>query len=782
MMKNKEHKILNSLSARLSLFILMVTTTLLTTIVILNYNASRKYVEKESLEHAQSALDNTILRINNVLNSVEIAVQKVSWMVKENIDNPDYMYTLTSRLIETEEFICGSAIAFEPNYYPEKGVFFSPYSYREGNTILSKQLGNNNYDYHYMDWYQIPKLLNKPYWSEPYFDQGGANIIMVTYSYPIYDNDGNLFAILTADIALEWFAEQVNSIHTYPNSFNLMIGRGGTYLVHRDTRAILNRTMFESAMNNNDDKILQTTHEMVNGKRGMAEYDYGFKTYIFYAPIQATGWSVAVSCLHSDIFSKVVDMRAKVMMIAMPGLILLVLLCYLLIRYMMKPLSEFAQSAMEIAKGNFSATLPKRKNNYEMETLHNSFSFMQDSLKNYIDELKATTANKERIESELRIAREIQMGMVPKIFPPFPKRDDIDLYATLIPAKEVGGDLYDFFIEDNKLHFIIGDVSGKGVPASLVMAVTCRLFRTVASNIHVPSEIIRVLNNAIAESNESNMFCTAFVGILNLETGHLQYSNAGHNPPFVISPDGSTFMLPVKPNLAMGLWEGFDYQDQEYHVEKGTKIFLYTDGVNEAENVNKELYGEDRMLQILSRCNTGNPQEIVEKMLGDIRCHTNGAEQNDDITMLCCSYPIADNKDASKSLVMRNNIADIALMAEFIEGLCEENQLPMDACFNLNLALEEAVSNVMKYAYPENEEHEIILEVNKNDSGFIFELYDTGMAFDPTKKEDADITLSAEERPIGGLGIFLIKKIMESVEYKRIGDKNILIMKYVKKS
>ena len=777
-MKHKHNKLLYSLSTRLSLFILAITTSLLSAIVILNYNSSRKLVQEESLEHAQSTLDNTILRIDNVLNSIEVAVHNISWMVKDNINDPDFMYEVTRHLIESDNFICGSAVAFEPNYYPSKGVFYSPYSYRNGDNIISKQLGNKDYDYHYMDWYQIPKLLNKPYWSEPYFDQGGANIIMMTYSYPIYDNDGKLFAIITADIALEWFAEQVNSIKPYPNSFNLMIGRSGTYLVHKDTKIILNKTMFESAMNNNDEKILKTTHDMVNGKRGVAEYDYGKKTYLFYAPVHATGWSVAVSCLQSDIFSKVDDMRAKVMTIALPGLLLLVILCYLLIRYMMNPLYEFAQSATEIAKGNFSASLPRCKNNFEMKTLHNSFSFMQKSLRNYIDELRLTTINRERIDSELRIAREIQMGMVPKSFPPFPERNDIDVYAKLIPAKEVGGDLYDFFIEDNKLHFIIGDVSGKGVPASLVMAVTCRMFRTVASNIHVPSQIINILNNAIAESNESNMFCTAFVGILDLETGHLQYSNAGHNPPVVVGHDGNTYMLPVKPNLAMGLWEGFEYQDQEHHIEKGSKIFLYTDGVNEAENINKELYGNERMLHSLSKYNTSNSQDMVEKLLDDIKSHTKGAEQNDDITMLCCSYQSSADTDTSKKLVMRNDIADIALLAEFIENLCEENNLPMDVCFNLNLAMEEAVSNVMKYAYPKNEKHEIILNVNKNENGFIFELSDTGKLFDPTKKEDADITLSAEERPIGGLGIFLIKKIMESVEYKRIDDRNVLIMNF----
>lgn len=775
MMKHK-NKILGSLSAQLSLFILMLTTSLLIIIVVLNYNLSRKSVQEESIEHAQSVLDNTILRINNVLNSIEIRVHSTSWMVKHNIDNPDYMYEVTKHIVESDEFICGCAVAFEPNYYPEKGLFYSPYTYREDGEIKSKQLGNKDYDYHYMDWYQIPKLLDKPYWSEPYFDQGGANTIMATYSYPLYDNDGKLFAVLTADISLEWFAEQVNAIKTYPNSFNLMIGRGGAYLVHKDTQYILNKTLFEVAMANNDETTIKAAHDMVDGMRGMTEYNFGEERFLFYAPIQSTGWSVAVSCLHSDIFAKIDDMRNKAIIVALSGLILMVILCYLLIRHMIRPLNEFAQSAMEIARGNFSAELPNSKSSYEMRSLHNSFSFMQKSLQNYIDELRVTTANKERIESELRIAHDIQMGMVPKIFPPFPKRNDIDLYAKLVPAKEVGGDLYDFFIEENKLHFIIGDVSGKGVPASLVMAVICRLFRTVASSIHIPSHILNILNNAISESNESNMFCTAFVGILDLDTGHLQYCNAGHNPPVIVTAKGETQMLPVIPNLAMGIWEGFEYQDQECFIEKGTNIFLYTDGVNEAENTDKELYGEDRMLQFLSKHHASKPHDIIEGIYNDVKQYTAGAEQNDDITMLCCSCILSPNISDGKRLVMSNDVADIAMMTEFIENFCEEYQLPTDICFKLNLALEEAVSNVMKYAYPENEKHEIILTVNKNDGSIVFELTDSGIAFDPTLVEDADVALSAEERTIGGLGIFLIRKIMKSVEYKREGEKNVLTM------
>ena len=766
----------NSLSTQLSLFILILTTTLLIVIVFLNYNSSRKLVREESIEHAQDALDNTILRIDKVLSSVEIAVQNLGMVVKENINDPDYMYGITRYLVRSEEYICGSAVAFEPNYYQEKGHFYSPYSYREGDTIISKQLGNNNYDYHYMDWYQIPKLLNKPYWSEPYFDQGGADAIMSTYSYPLYDDNGNMFAILTADISLELLAEQVNSIKTYPNSFNLMIGQGGTFLVHRDKNYILNKTLFEIALHYNDSLTLKAAHDMVNGKRGMVEYNYGEERFLFYAPIQAAGWSVAVSCMHSDIFSKIDDMRAKVMTVAIPGLLLLVILCYILIRYTMHPLNEFAHSAMEIARGNFSAKLPRHNNSYEMRTLHKSFSFLQESLQNYIDELKQATANKERIESELRIARDIQMGMVPKIFPPFPEREDVDLYAKLIPAKEVGGDLYDFFIENNKLHFIIGDVSGKGVPASLVMSVTCRLFRTVASSVHVPSGIIKSLNDALSESNESNMFCTAFVGIMDFGTGTLKYCNAGHNPPVIIDANGNASFLPVISNLALGIWKDFDFEDQEIKIEKGSNIFLYTDGVNEAESICKEQYGEERMLKCLAKYHSKSPRIIVEEILNEIKAHTVDAEQNDDITVLCCKLTLNEDIAPDSELVMRNDTADILLMAEFIDGLCEKYQLPMDIGFSLNLALEEAVANVMKYAYPEGEVHDIVLSVKLTDNRLMFKLIDTGKPFDPTIVPDADVNLSAEERQIGGLGIFLVRQIMDSVEYRRIDGKNILTM------
>jgi sigma-B regulation protein RsbU (phosphoserine phosphatase) len=230
------------------------------------------------------------------------------------------------------------------------------------------------------------------------------------------------------------------------------------------------------------------------------------------------------------------------------------------------------------------------------------------------------------------------MGMIPKSFPAFPERDDLSLAAKLVPAKEVGGDLYDFFIQDEKLYFIIGDVSGKGIPASLVMAVTCRLFRSAASHFDKPEDIMTSLNNSMSDGNESSMFCTAFLGILDLKTGELNFCNAGHNAPFIISGDGKISYINVQPNLPLGLMGDFPYVGQDMMIEKSTKLYLYTDGVNEAENNENKQLGDAKLVSLLRANALNEPGEIVEKIFEEIIRHADGATQSDDITMMCIKF------------------------------------------------------------------------------------------------------------------------------------------------
>lgn len=636
--KDLRNRILGSFSLRLSLYILSVAALVFIAVFAVTFLSARKNVKNEAMERARSELENTVIQIDNVLSSVETAINNLSWLVMENLDDPDYMYTLTEMVLRGNPHVYGSAIAFEPYYYKEKGMFWSPFSFRENGKISNKQLGSVDYDYHYMDWYQIPKLLGKPYWSEPYYDEGGADVIMSTYSCPLYDKEGKLFAVFTADISLQWFAFKVNSMKPYPNSYNYMIGRGGTFLVHPNQKAILNESIFANAIYTGNALLKETAHKMTSGESGMEEMVRdGKHTYYFYTPIPSVGWSVAVECLRSDILAALDRMTVIILIIGIMGLLLMGALCHYAIKNLTNPLARFADSAREIAGGTFDAPLPVIHGRDEMKTLHDSFANMQKSLVTYMDELQRSTANRERIESELRIARDIQMGMVPKIFPPFPSRNDIDLYAVLKPAKEVGGDLYDFFIENEKLYFIIGDVSGKGIPASLVMSVTCRLFRTMAMHVKSPEKIMASLNDTLTENNESNMFCTAFVGILDLNTGRLEYCNAGHNAPVLMDLSGVKYM-DVEPNLALGLFEGFPYRAQSCTLEKGNTMFLYTDGVTEAENISKELYSDGHLLEVLGKNNGGEPVQITGVIVNDIERYSQGAEQSDDITILCLKY------------------------------------------------------------------------------------------------------------------------------------------------
>ena len=639
-MKKNKIKLNKSISGRLMVRVLIVSAIIFTLTFAIFLRMAANKMREEATGRAHSELSNTIHQIDAVLHAVEIAIENTAWIVPHRLASPDFMYNITERLLQNNEFIYGCAVAFEPDFFSSEGHYFSPYSYRnENGEIKSKQLGGDTYDYHYMDWYQIPKLLNKPYWSEPYYDDGGGEKMMTTYSKPLYDSEGKLYAIITADLSLEWLTDLVGGIKAFENSYNLMVSRNASYIVHPDHNLLLNETIFSSTYGDDDESLKKLQDDMMNCRAGeVLRNKGGEKFFVFYSPVETTQWVVAIVCPRSELYMDVKMLRNILIVLGVIALLLMIAMNYNGIRKVVAPVEDFSDVAKKIANGDFTAELPQIHSQDELKELHDSFEYLQHSLVNYIEELKSTTANKERIESELRIAHNIQMGMIPKIFPPFPERDDLALAAKLVPAKEVGGDLYDFFIEDEKLYFIIGDVSGKGVPASLVMAVTCRLFRSVASHFDEPEEIISSLNDSLADGNESNMFCTAFLGILDLKTGQLKYCNAGHNAPLIVDANGNVALMDVVANLPLGLFSGFPYEGQETRIEKQTMLYMFTDGVNEAENINKELFGNERVTALLKLNISQDPSEIVDKTFAEVKNHADGAEQSDDITVMCIKY------------------------------------------------------------------------------------------------------------------------------------------------
>ncbi|MEA3543597.1 MAG: SpoIIE family protein phosphatase, partial [Thermodesulfobacteriota bacterium] len=366
-------------------------------------------------------------------------------------------------------------------------------------------------------------------------------------------------------------------------------------------------------------------------------------SFLFYMPLPIDGWSLAILIPTNEALKGVNALMRNTLLIGLCGFVFLSVGTIFVVRRLTQPVRDLSVATLEIAKGNFNAPLPQTKSSDEVGQLSDSFGFMQTSLREYIVDLKETTTQKERIEAELRIARDIQMGILPKLFPAFPDHDEFDIYASLESAKEVGGDLYDFFfIDDHHFCFLVGDVSGKGVPAAFFMAVTKTLIKVIAERELQPDVILAKVNNDLAEDNESCMFVTLFLAVIDIRIGEVIYSSAGHNPPLLLTANEVAFMVPGNEPVA-GAMPGVKYTSGKLTLASGDTMFLYTDGVTEAMNHEQKLYSEQRLLNLLTATTQRAATDIIHQVNRSIIEFASGAEQSDDITMLALTYTGGNN-------------------------------------------------------------------------------------------------------------------------------------------
>ena len=768
-----------SLSTRLSLWIVLFALCIFYASLGYMFYEARRVVREEAISRATQVLDNTVQRVTNALDRVEVATDNTDWLAARHLNAPDSMFVYAHQILMNNPNLNGCSIAFEPYFFPDRGRYFSAYSYYNKGNIQVIQEGDEHYEYFTMDWYQLCKLLDRPCWTEPFIDYNpddtSGKETIISYCKPLKNMGGEYVGTIAVDLSLSWLSQTISAVKPYPHSYSIMTGRGGTYFVHPDTTKLLYESIFTETLEREDTARTALGHAMQRGEEGMRQLCFdGEDCYVFYKPLSTTGWSVAIVCPESDIFGGFNQLRRVIMIIVIIGLLLMLYIFSRIIRRELKPLSQLAQQAETIASGQFDQTLPESKRTDEIGKLSHSFRNMQKSLVTYIEELKETTAQKASIDSELHVAKNIQMAMLPKIFPPYPERNDIDVFGQLDSAKEVGGDLFDFFIRDEKLFFCIGDVSGKGVPASLVMAVTRAQFRTIAAHEAMPDRIVTELNDAMAEGNDSNMFVTLFVGALDMPTGRMRYCNAGHDAPILIGSGAG--LLPCDSNLPVGIMAGWKFTGQETTIDPHTTIFLYTDGLTEAMNSEFEQFQEERIFNVIK--NTPNtPRQLIMAMTDAVHQFVGDAEQSDDLTMLALQY---NHQEADvryqRSITLPNDVQAVPELAEFVDHVCEALGFDMGVSMQLNLAIEEAVVNVMSYAYPPGTKGSVNIEARASDEWVKFVISDSGAPFDPTAKAEVDTTLSAEERGIGGLGIHLIRQIMDSINYERVGNLNVLTL------
>jgi sigma-B regulation protein RsbU (phosphoserine phosphatase) len=488
---------------------------------------------------------------------------------------------------------------------------------------------------------------------------------------------------------------------------------------------------------------------------------------------------MAIVCPETDIFGGFDRLRQTVMAIVFVGLVLMLYFFIRIITRELKPLRRLAKEAENIASGKLDVELPKFERIDEIGQLSQSFGNMQQSLVKYIEELKDTTAQKVSIERDLNIASDIQMGMLPEQFPTKDDRDDVQLFASLTPAKAVGGDLFDFYFRDEKLFFCIGDVSGKGVPASLFMAVTRSVFRTVSAHESMPDRIMNTINKTMVDMNKTHMFVTLFVGVLDLPTGRLYYSNAGHDAPLLVG--AGVGVLTCNPNIPIGVRRNWKYSLQESKIFTGTTIFLFTDGLTEAMDANREQFKMERVDEVARQALNNHqqePKQIIDVMTDAVHQFVGDAEQSDDLTMMAIQY-IKQQSDVRmrKSIALTNDIQQVPRLNDFVKEVCETVEMSHEDTLKMKVAIEEAVVNVMKYAYPAGTTGDVTVEAASNDVRLKFTIIDSGKPFDPTVQADVDTTLSAKDRRIGGLGIHIIRQYMDSINYERMDNLNVLTLR-----
>ena len=506
--------------------------------------------------------------------------------------------------------------------------------------------------------------------------------------------------------------------------------------------------------------------------------EYGYLASAYVAILNSDNEPVALASI--DISMDMINEQIHQFFVLTVCIILIVLLIsvlayyYYIRRILILPLGSLHQAAISLVDNKseqLSSFNVDIRTGDEVQELADSFTYMVGELNEYIDNLSRITSEKERIGAELDVARHIQSSMLPCIFPAFPKRRGFDIYASMTPAKEVGGDFYDFFlVDDDHLALIMADVSGKGVPAALFMMISKTLIKSAAQNGLSPRAILEKVNNQLCEHNDAEMFVTVWLGILEISTGTIRCVNAGHEYPAIMHDGGDFELYKDKHGFVLAGMENTRYKEYELKLCKGDKLFIYTDGVPEAADAEHKLYGTDRMLETLNKYKSASCRELIEAVHGSVDAFAGAAEQFDDITML--AIEINDEEPAMKKISITPSIEELPNAVSFFEEELESAEISPKIIAQVNVAVDEIFSNIAHYSGATLATLGCRISVDE----IVMRFSDNGRPYDPTGKPDPDISLSAEERETGGLGIFMVKKTMNEMNYEYTDGLNILTL------
>lgn len=747
--------------------------------VYVDYQLSRDEILERVRLESLDTLNSVINDLEYWLDGVQGSTQLLARILAQNTFSPTELNQLLANVLIDQDEIYGATIALNPNFEGNP-TGFAPYYYRKNGGITYVNLAENGKKYWLEAWYTRAVAAAKPVWIEPYFDAGGGEILMTTFSIPIYHSNvqgaHSLYAVITADIALEKLHTYLQDLRLGRSGRSVLISRGGIVL-SSDQHNTRIQNYLEALSAPQDRDVWQRSFEAT--LRG--------ETLIF--PIQcptrlgqcstrisaltSTGWPVAVLYSQDEILAPLRSYGFKAIFIGLATLLLMALAISLISRRLTKPLVALASASDAMARGELEVPLPRVKSTDEVSRLVHSFGAMQRDLKSYIADLKIATAGKARLEGELAAATQIQMSMLPQGGEALQKTEQYSLWAKVRPAKSVGGDLYTFYQHsDEELYIVVGDVSDKGVPAALFMAKAISHIQQFEEDFRSPPTGMALLNNALEKGNDNCMFVTVFFAVINLHTLEMKFASAGHTAPSLLR-EGIVTEVPQETGPALGLAENMSYPQNTLQLAIGDRLAIYTDGIDEAFNAKAEMFGVQRFNTQLQKTGNGTIARAGLAIFKQIDTFAGDMPQSDDITLMLIDL-CPTRRPSNTQHVFSCHADESGSACDWLNNLLNKASIEHSFTVELILVTEEVLTNIQKYAQlPTGATIELQLDILADSIKLMFS--DAGIPFDPfTDAPHTALGNDIDSAEVGGLGVHLITRLTDRQSYQRSNNKNIV--------
>ncbi len=716
--------------------------------------------------------------INNLFGSCrnfgeELAV-KIGDQQLAGTELDDFLLRSLSGVRATVPQVLAVVVAYEPGMAPKgapEGEYMRLAHYTENGNVITD--GGN---YQETTWYTSTRDSMKGIWQEPFIGQFIKEPIVI-YTTPIFSTSASgqkqFAGVLCVDISIAFLKDMVASIPVSNNGYAVVLSASNMVIAHPKDEITFKEnfgSISKSASRKRFDEFEKAVSSMKSGLFLGSSFE-GDEAAIYFTAMETIDWTFMIVWPADSFLEEQRSVNHVFAWISAGGYLIMLVIILVITFRVSRPLKTLAAAAEKLGHGDFDTEIPEVKGKDEISQLADAFVDMRSSLKEFVDKQKGL----DRIERELEFAHSIQMGILPKDESEENCCDSRHSLAPFMqPAKEVGGDFYDFFkIDEDHLAVVVGDASGKSVPAALLMMVSRIVIRTVAMHLRSVTEILEETNYELARRNKSVMFVTAWMGILDLRTGHVDFASAGHNPPAIRHKDGTVEYVKSKSGLVLAADEKTTYKQQSLDLAPGDMLFLYTDGVTEATNAEEVMFGTVGLQKALSESGNRPPVGACHFVKERIDEFVNGAPQFDDITMLAVQFiGSKDNEWEKHEIVVDAKLENQPSLTQFVEQVLEPLGGSMKSQMQIDVAIDEIFSNIVKFSGA----NQVTLTVETCKSHLMARLsfIDGGSPYDPTSAKEPDVTLSAEERSIGGLGLFIVKKTMDDVAYRRDGSKNIL--------